>query len=121
MKYNYNLDFENIHPSIKEKINSPQFPYSEKILDKRIELGFDYEKMADISGVSFEDFIRMENSDININVTNYVDALVNIEIYENQGKLLSTPENNIEINITFNNDTSKVKLSGGAKCPLLAS
>lgn len=121
----YNLDLDRIHPSIKEKLSSPQFPLSEMILDKRIELGYDYEKMAKISDTTKQNFIRMENSDLEIKVEDYIDALFNIEIHVNQftqsnemlKKKLNSNKN--KVNIKFNNE-EKIKLSGGEKWQLLA-
>lgn len=121
----YNLDLDRIHPSIKEKLSSPQFPLSEMILDKRIELGYDYEKMAKISDTTKQNFIRMENSDLEIKVEDYIDALFNIEIHVNQftqsNEMLKKKLNNnkIKVNIKFNNE-EKIKLSGGEKWQLLA-
>lgn len=121
----YNLDLDRIHPSIKEKLSSPQFPLSEMILDKRIELGYDYEKMAKISDTTKQNFIRMENSDLEIKVEDYIDALFNIEIHVNQftqsNEMLKKKLNNNKnkVNIKFNNE-EKIKLSGGEKCRLLA-
>ncbi len=121
----YNLDLDRIHPSIKEKLSSPQFPLSEMILDKRIELGYDYEKMAKISDTTKQNFIRMENSDLEIKVEDYIDALFNIEIHVNQftqsNEMLKKKLNNNKnkVNIKFNNE-EKIKLSGGEKWQLLA-
>jgi len=123
MKYNYNLDLDKVHPTIKEKITSPQFHFSEKILDKRIELGYDYEKMAEISNTTIDTFVKMENSDINIKLDDYVDALFNIEIFETQ--LIKPDENkhfkDDNVEIKFNNDNKKMNLSGGVKWQLLAT
>jgi len=44
MKYNYNLDLSKVDSTVKEKVVSPNFHLSEKKLDKRIELGYDYVK-----------------------------------------------------------------------------
>ncbi len=121
----YNLDLDRIHPSIKEKLSSPQFSLSEMILDKRIELGYDYEKMAKISDTTKQNFIRMENSDLEIKVEDYIDALFNIEIHVNQfiqsNEMLKKKLNNNKnkVNIKFNNE-EKIKLSGGEKWQLLA-
>lgn len=121
----YNLDLDRIHPSIKEKLSSPQFPLSEMILDKRIELGYDYEKMGKISDTTKQNFIRMENSDLEIKVEDYIDALFNIEIHVNQftqsNEMLKKKLNNNKnkVNIKFNNE-EKIKLSGGEKWQLLA-
>jgi len=73
-----------VHPIVKEKITSLQFHFSEKVLDKRIELGYDYEKMAEISNISIDTFVRMENSDTNIKVDNYIATLFNIESHGNK-------------------------------------
>jgi len=54
MKYNYNLDLSKVHPTVKEKVTSPHFHLSEKILDKRIGLGYDYEK----NGRNFQHYNR---------------------------------------------------------------
>lgn len=112
MTYNYNFDY----PMIKEKIDSPQFAYSEILLDKRMDLGYGYEKMAEISDTSLKTFIKMENSDTNISVDDYIDAILNIEIFES---LRKEEKNSLNIeydqkSIHFNNKSSKFNLHGGA-------
>ena len=79
-KYKYALGIEN--PVIKEKLTTEQFKISEKLMEKRYELGLSLREMSAITGETPVGYMRLEYGDIDIPIKYYKKALNNLYLYE---------------------------------------
>lgn len=76
MAYKYSLGIGN--SNIKEKMATPQFELSEKLLDKRYELDLTIEQLAQITQETIENYVKMEYASSDIPVERYSEALKKI-------------------------------------------
>lgn len=60
-----------IDPTIKTLRESEQYPYSEKIIKAKHQLGFTQYEMAQRLGISFSKFLDMESCSLDISVEEY--------------------------------------------------
>ena len=79
-KYKYTLGIEN--PAVKEKFTTEQFKLSEKLMDKRYELGLNLREMSAITGETPVGYMRLEYGDVDIPIKYYKKALNNLYLYE---------------------------------------
>ena len=79
-KYKYVLGMGN--PSIREKTKTEQFELSEKLMDKRYELGLSLREMSSITGETPVGYMRLEYGDVDIPIKYYKKALNNLYLYE---------------------------------------
>lgn len=73
MTYKYSLGVGNT--GVKEKMATPQFELSEKLLDKRYELNLTIEQLAQITQETSENYLKMEYASSDIPVERYNEAL----------------------------------------------
>lgn len=65
-------------PHFQEKVNSEQFPYSEQLIDLRIENGLDvYQMTARTMLLDVDTYIKMESVDTTISLDDYKQAIRN--------------------------------------------
>lgn len=92
--------------SIVENIlSSAQFKYSEKILDLRYDNALSLDDMIRISNLDREKYLRLESSDFNIDVEEYIKAIDRIE------KFLELHENGFTKNVSFETSFNKDKVT----------
>lgn len=69
------------NPKIKGIIDSEQFPYSEKIMEMRIQLELSPYKIANFLGITAEQYIDFEYCDLSIPLDKYKEVLTNISLF----------------------------------------
>lgn len=81
-----NIEFNELFtsPRIQEKLSSEQFKLSEILLDKRYDLNLNFAKVAEIVGLSTDEYIKYEYGSPDIPVDDYHKAIKKIEKYEKQ-------------------------------------
>lgn len=87
----------NLYPEIDEKLKSPQFDLSEKILTIKIENDLTQVEMAYYMELSLQKYLQLELVDLKISPTEYEEAICN---FENNFKKISRTE--IDAEAIFN-------------------
>lgn len=72
------------NPRIKEKIESEQFNLSNTLINKRIELGLEFPKIAKIAGFTNNEYIKLEYGDIDVPIKDFNKAIKNINSWEEE-------------------------------------
>ncbi|HEM5150977.1 TPA: hypothetical protein U1340_001934 [Streptococcus suis] len=78
--YTFGLDL----PELKKIISTKQFELSEELMDLRFELSFSEEQMADLIGISFQEYLQMEFGIEDIPINKYNMALARAKEYISQ-------------------------------------
>ena len=88
MSFDYTFGHE--LSELNKFIKTEQFQLSEKIMDKRFEMGYTEEEMATFLNVSLEDYILMEFAEESIPVENYQKVIELLDKYESRRKEVRT-------------------------------
>lgn len=88
MSFDYTFGHE--LPELNKFIKTERFQLSEKIMDKRFEMGYTEEEMATFLNVSPDDYILMEFAEESIPVENYKKVIELLDKHESMKKELRT-------------------------------